>query len=175
MMDKVFELRESVIEGKGMFARSVIKAGEVICVFQGKRITVPELKELYERGAERLDDPLQIADGQYLDLDEPYVFFNHSCSPNAGMKGEGTLFALRDIPLGEEITFDYSTTGWSDSDAWDENWLETWRVPCKCGSPQCRGEIREFQTLSQELKNRYYQKGAVMGFIAAKFPFSEHP
>ena len=59
---------------------------------------------------------LQIGVNRYLDLDEPGRLVNHSCDPNAAIREELLLVAIRDIQIGEEIRFDYSTTisdGWT--------------------------------------------------------------
>jgi SET domain-containing protein len=163
-----FEVKKSPIEGKGCFATSAIAKGQVICTFQGKKVTIPELKHLYDSGEERVSDPLQIDDDVYLDVEEPYIFFNHSCDPCAGMKGSGTLFALRDIAPGEEITFDYSSTEWTDDEAWGINWTDIWKIPCRCGASNCRGEVRVFELLPDECKQFYFKEGALMDYIKIK-------
>jgi uncharacterized protein len=70
--------------------------------------------------------PLTTEDSE---LDETELF-NHSCDPNAGVKGQIVVVARRDIHNGEEICFDYDTT-------------ETSAVPfvCRCRSLWCRGMI----------------------------------
>jgi hypothetical protein len=81
-------------------------------------------------------------------------FVNHSCDPNAGMLIDGTdvrLIAIREIPSGEQITFDYSTTMDEDDFEFD----------CLCGSQECRRRIRDFKHLSEGTKKRYGQLGVV--------------
>jgi hypothetical protein len=56
---------------------------------------------------------------------------NHSCDPNTAFQGLN-IYAIRDIAVGEELTFDYSTM-------YSENMLE---FPCQCQSPKCRKIIR---------------------------------
>lgn len=167
-MNHPFEVRRSTIEGRGIFATLPIQKGEMICRFEGVQYRIPELKELYANGDERIDDPLQIDNDLYIDLDEPYIFSNHSCSPNAGMRDEAVLFALHDIGVGDEITYDYSTTEWTDDEAWGINWTDIWRIPCACGSTECRKEIRSFAVLPREKKESYYRQGALMGYIARR-------
>ncbi|KAI5589275.1 hypothetical protein POPTR_005G182100v4 [Populus trichocarpa] len=65
-------------------------------------------------------------------------FINHSCDPNCRtekwvVNGEICigLFALRDIKMGEEVTFDYNYVRVVGAAA----------KRCYCGSPQCRGYI----------------------------------
>ena len=81
-------------------------------------------------------------------------FVNHSCDPNAGLLIDGThvrLVAIREIAQGEQITFDYSTTMDEDDFEFD----------CRCGSPACRGRIRDFKYLPAELRFRYFRLGIV--------------
>jgi SET domain-containing protein len=166
------EVRKSKIQGKGVFTSADIQKGEAICILRGSRITIAQLKAQYASGEERIDDPLQVSDDEYINLEEPYVFFNHSCTPNAGMRGT-LMFALREIKTGEELTFDYSTTEWSDGSKWGKNWTNDWRIPCHCGSPNCRGEIREFPLLPDKMKREYLQANALPDFILRRF-LSQH-
>lgn len=165
---ELIEVRKSIIEGNGVFASSPIIKGQKICLFKGKKVTIPELKKLYETGEVRHDDPFQIGNQLYILLDKPYIYFNHSCAPNAGLRGKGEMFALRDIPKGQEITFDYSTTEWTDDEAWGINWHELWKITCTCGSDNCRKEIRVFPFLPKIQQNYFLKEGALMDFIVAK-------
>ncbi|MFM6580459.1 MAG: EamA family transporter, partial [Dolichospermum sp.] len=85
----------------------------------------------------------------HIELDEPAQLINHSCSPNTGIRnnqfGGYDFIALFDIPDGTEITWDYSTTEFSDIS-----------IPqCYCGSLECRSNIRGFKFLSVEIKKKY--------------------
>lgn len=96
--------------------------------------------------AERIADDcmgMQIGHGLYLVADpqrqDPSDFVNHGCEPNVGFTdGDLWFHALRDVAVGEELLWDYSTSmnepGWS--------------VPCRCGSARCRGTIQSFCDLS---------------------------
>jgi hypothetical protein len=55
-------------------------------------------------------------------------FTNHSCDPNSGFDKKGNLIALRTIPKGSEVVWDYST----------EEHNPKFRMKCKCGSKNCR-------------------------------------
>jgi SET domain len=86
---------------------------------------------------------------------------NHSCEPNCGIRDEGhriVLFALRDIPKDEEITFDYSTTQTGGF----------WSMLCRCGSSQCRGMIGDFKDLPTSTRTFYIQEGAVLSYLLAE-------
>ena len=70
---------------------------------------------------------------------------NHSCNPNAGLQGQITLVALRNIAAGEQICFDYAM-----SDAHPDFYLD-----CACGTPQCRGKVTGNDWMIPELQERY--------------------
>lgn len=125
------EVRESSIGGKGVFAKKFIKAGELISIWGGCVITKKEMEKI-EKMEEGDIYPTQILKGFWFgaptrnDADGG-DYFNHSCEPNAGIKGSNILFARRDIFSGEEITFDYSTTESEDVE-----------MKCSCGIKTCR-------------------------------------
>ncbi|XP_026324069.1 histone-lysine N-methyltransferase EHMT2-like [Hyposmocoma kahamanoa] len=67
-------------------------------------------------------------------------FINHSCRPNLApvrvftntrdlRLPTVTLFAARDIRIGDELTFDYGEKFWSVKSKW---------MKCECGTPDCR-------------------------------------
>jgi len=119
-----FDIRRSKIGGKGCFATKDINKEEVIKRLSGEVVSRTEINKRILKGIERIDDPLQIGDDLFIDLDEPSYFFNHSCNPNAGIRRKSELFAIKGISKGEEITFDYSTTVGKDIDwimnlSWD--------------------------------------------------------
>lgn len=164
-MEEKFSVNSSELEGSGCFALDNIKAGEIICRFKGEEVFFKELKKRYDDGKEKICNPLQIEEKEYLDLVEPYVFFNHSCNPNSGVRKKGELFAIKKINKGEEITYDYSTTEWTY-----ENFgkYKDWSMECNCKSENCRGTIGQFPTLMPILKKKYYQLGALQDFILKK-------
>jgi hypothetical protein len=133
--------------GRGVFATAAIAAGSLIMEYTGPLLcyaqTTPQTlalqigPDLYLGGSGQADD-----------------FVNHCCEPNAGIRIRGAaveLIALRAIKIGEQITFDYSTT-------MDEDDFE---FTCRCGSRQCRGRIRDFKHLPAELRRHYADRGIV--------------
>jgi uncharacterized protein len=140
--------------GLGVFARRAIRRGENILVFGGPIIDFAETKR---RGPWKCM-PLQIGPNQYFDTRPPGIFVNHSCNPNAGIRNDRDLVALRDIRAGEEIRFDYSTT-------MDER---SFTMRCLCGALDCRRIIADFSSLPEEVREHYLEAGIVMGFIARK-------
>ena len=143
-------------KGFGVYATRPYKIGEKICIMRGKKV-VPKNLEYHEKNFRKaIIDPLQIGTTTYLVLEKPYIFLNHSCDPNVGVKGVSTLFAIKNIHKGDEITFDYSTTI-------DESFL------CKCGSQNCRRVIVDFFGLPLSKQRAYARKGALQNFIKRKF------
>ena len=150
---------KSKIHGRGFFALKPIKRGEVIAIKNGSLLTWNELK-----GARlRKDSYLQIGDNLYVgprtkkEFENSMLFINHSCNPNAGIKGKKTVTAIRNIKKGEEITVDYVT--WCSNDLLSI-------TTCNCGSKICRKKITSNDWKNPELQKRY--KGYFSSFIQAK-------
>lgn len=136
--------------GRGLFAGETIRAGTPILQFTGEGLTLAQVRA---KGAAAANS-LQVGVNEYVDLEEPGRLVNHSCDPNAVIKVDLELVALRDIARGEEIRFDYSTT---ISDGWT--------MECRCGAPQCRGLVTAFQLLPEGLRQRYALLGHVQRFL----------
>lgn len=151
-----YTIKASKIGGKGFFATKNIKKGEVIKEITGEVVSRAEINRRIAEGLEREDDPLQIGDNLFIDVDESSYYINHSCNPNAGVQGKNELFAIKDIAKGEEITFDYSTTVGEDID---------WIMDCHCGSKNCRRKIGNILTIPEKQLKRYTELGALPDFI----------
>ncbi len=143
--------------GKGIFAQESIRKGSVIKEMTGERMVWATVKKHINAGTMRVDDPLEIEEDVFLKLDPSSYFFNHSCEPNAGIRKQTELFALRAIKRGEEITFDYSTVVCTHS---------SWTMRCKCGSPSCRKIIGNVLTIPEEQLTYYIARGAFPDFVA---------
>ena len=83
--------------GKGCFANETIEKDENLCFLEGKETSWDEYEKRYREGLVRLDDPLQISETKYIELHKPYIYFNHSCNPNSGLRGKNELVAIRKI------------------------------------------------------------------------------
>ena len=116
-----YEVRDSPINGKGLYAKVPIKKGEVATVWHPKLLTKQEAKQL---------PPGEYKHYTYIEGDTvvwmqpPERFMNHSCDPNTHVVDRSDV-ALRDIAPGEELTSDYL-------DFTDKN------VFCNCGSANCK-------------------------------------
>lgn len=131
--------------GFAVYARQALAKDEIICVWSGRIISQAALPGLSD--AEK-SHTIQVDEGMFLapfGLEEPSDFINHSCNPNAGIRGQITLVAMRPIVEGEEITFDYAM---ADSTPYDE-------FPCSCGAATCRGRVSGADWTHPELWTRY--------------------
>ena len=135
---------KSDIDGKGIFAKKDIKKGEIIALIKGPIINHAVVDKKTSSAG-----PNWIGIGKNKWIDPKVIFnhINHSCDPNAGIKGSKTVVALRNIKKGEEVLIDYSIT---EEDA-------LWELPrrCKCGSKKCRKIIKSIQFLPKEVFNGY--------------------
>ena len=100
---------------------------------------------------ERSMHTIQIDSDLHLVPPSPMKYLNHSCEPNCGLlvrSGVDSLeiHALRDLAAGEELTLDYETF---------EEEFEALTGPCLCRSPKCRGRLRGYGAMSEELRARY--------------------
>lgn len=139
--------------GLGLFTIRPFVRGEYVLEFSGEELTLAEVRAKGPHAA----DGLQVGVDRYLDLVEPGRLVNHSCRPNAGVFGDRTLRALRNITAGEEVVFDYSTTI-----------ADGWTMACGCGVPECRGTVRAFATLSLSVRERYRVLGCVSAFLLSE-------
>lgn len=131
--------------GYAVFAIKPIAKDEVLAVWGGQVVTLEQVLAL---PPDEQGHTIQIYDELYLapmDMVESADNVNHSCDPNAGLRGQITLAAMRPIAPGEEITFDYAM---ADSSSFDE-------FDCACGSPRCRGRVTGDDWKRRELWKRY--------------------
>jgi uncharacterized protein len=152
MMESVYTQQCAL--GIGLFAGRAFQANEEILRFSGREISFSDTLEKGETEA----NALQIDDERYIDIGPPGVLTNHSCDPNAGIVNDRILIARRPIAPDEEICFDYSTTMWEGQ----------WTMECRCGTPQCRGVVRDFPTLPQPIREQYIRQRIVQSFIVRR-------
>ena len=99
-----------------------------------------------------LDHPiktsLQVDEGLHQISSDPESienFLNHSCEPNGYIDFQDLTFrALRNIKMGEELTFNYLTTEWDMANKFD----------CECLSKYCFKKIKGFKYLTFIQKSR---------------------
>ena len=134
-----FELREIPRKGEGVFATKEFKAGETVMV--GK---IKEILNKNDSHASQIDENTHARHAGIV----PKV--NHSCGPNCGIKvnetGAHDFVAMKNIAIGEEITFDYVMRNYS---------IEHFPEQCQCGAPECRGQVTGWKDLPQKKKEEY--------------------
>ncbi|MBI5415096.1 SET domain-containing protein [Candidatus Peregrinibacteria bacterium] len=120
-------VKNSGIEGKGVFAHRDFKKGEIVLHWDTSH-TLP--KEKVEKMSNEEKKYISFLDGKYVILQEPEKYVNHSCEPNTTAQHFCDV-AMRDIQQGEEITADYS-----------EELPPNTYMECNCGRKKCRKIIR---------------------------------
>ncbi|KAH0573710.1 Histone-lysine N-methyltransferase SETD1 [Spironucleus salmonicida] len=133
-------VKRSSIHGYGLFANRILQKGTPICEYQGimyNSLALADLaeKKLMEYGFDstymfRIGQKTSVIDATFTG--NSARFANHSCSPNALSKqqnGHVYLLAVRDILIGEEITYNYNMRYVSGMK----------RAICYCGCDNCNG------------------------------------
>ena len=141
------EVRESQIQGLGLFAREPIAAGEIVAVKGGHVLSREQWAAFTPAlGPAEIEiaDDLVIAPVTAESRPGAMLYTNHSCEPNIAIQGQIVLVAMRDIAAGEELTIDWATTDDNDD-----------TMQCRCGRPSCRGTITGKDWMRPELQAKY--------------------
>jgi hypothetical protein len=112
---------------------------------QGIELTSAEFDLLSDDRISRsiqIDDDLFMAGHVEAEIAD---WVNHSCTPNCGMSGQVIVVAMRDIAVGEELTYDYAMSDGSDYDEFE----------CACGTAACRGKVTGNDWMLPELQLAY--------------------
>lgn len=141
----LFEVRESGIHGRGVYAGRRVPRGKWIIEYTGERITHEEADARYGDD-ETLDwhHTFLFTVDEHVCIDASHGgnvarYINHSCDPNCEAvlsEGEIHIVALREIVPGEELTYDYGYR--LEGESMDE---AVRKYPCQCGAKTCRGTI----------------------------------
>jgi SET domain-containing protein len=140
-------VKQSSIQGRGLFAIEPISMGEIVCIKGGRIFNRATLRQMRESLGPA---EIQIADDFFTgplgeqEREGSMIFSNHSCEPNIGVQGQIVFVAMRDIEAGEELTHDWATT---DDD--------TYEMECKCGAKTCRKLITGQDWRRKELQEKY--------------------
>lgn len=140
--------RHSPIQGRGLFTREPIAAGEIVAVKGG---TIMDAAAFERIKHEISPAEIQIEDGLYIaprskdEIEANILCLNHSCDPNVGVRGQVSFAAMRDIEAGEELTIDYAMID-GDPEV---------RMDCGCGKNACRRTITGDDWRRPELQKRY--------------------
>ncbi len=144
---------KSAIHGYGVVTTRPFKAGDTVCFGDG--VLYREDDDFNDTYALILpvEDSGMPGESYFWDLADQTRWFNHSCAPNTDVQSKWDAeagvprawwVALRDIAVGEEITYDYAFV----ADAAEI---------CACGAATCRGLIvddapDELAKVSDELR-----------------------
>lgn len=139
------EMRATPSAGFGAFAIATIPAGTVVACFGG---AVMDRSTFDTMPADRRSRSIQIDDDTFLlgpVEREPGDALNHSCEPNCGLGGAAQVVAMRDVAIGEALTFDYAMADGSDYD----------EFACTCGAVTCRGRVTGNDWMRADLQTSY--------------------
>lgn len=131
------EVRDSGIEGKGLFAKAPFIKGERFKVASGEHSWVTMTDAEFQEYIKTVDsyDAVYLGNGRHRvstvsrEVD-PSNYGNHGCDPNTASVDDERV-ALRDIATGEELTIDYAELS-----------PKTWSMRCHCGAKICTGIVR---------------------------------
>lgn len=154
------EVKEHHLYGfkcRGIFAKETIRKGEIIWEWNPES----QRETLYCFTATEMENHPQkeiLKNYSYMTNDDTFVstlhpeedpsyFFNHSCEPNVGYKGDTLLIAIRNVSKGEHLVYDYAFTETESS--------MHYGLRCLCGSKGCRGILTFGQWRSRSYVNKY--------------------
>lgn len=121
---KLKAITDSAIHGRGLVAVEPIMQGEVLWQ---PHPDFPLLSAEQQKRDSNYGFISQVDDGVFARNSPTAWLYNHSCTPNS-MISNRQMIALRDIRIGEEVTYDYGLT---EVDLQFHLW-------CRCGSEACR-------------------------------------
>jgi hypothetical protein len=125
-------IRSSAIHAAGCYTTTPIRKGERVAEYTGHRLSKDEADIAYE--ASPITYLFGLGDGSVvIDGHCATMFINHSCDANCETSEEDDriwVTAIKNIPAGEEITYDYCLYDGGDDEA-----------RCNCGAKKCRGTM----------------------------------
>ncbi|KAJ3342175.1 hypothetical protein HDU93_002965 [Gonapodya sp. JEL0774] len=139
---KKLRFGRSPIHNWGLFAHEAVDAGDIVVEYIGQLIRqrVADQRE-YQYLASGIGSSYLFRVDEDTIIDATKMgnlarFINHSCDSNCNAKivnidGQKkiVIYAKKDIEAGEEITYDYKFP------------IEADKLPCYCGSKNCRGSL----------------------------------
>jgi SET domain-containing protein len=140
-----FIVKASSVHGTGVFASRTIQAGECIIEYKGERISWEKALARAEQHKIPINHTyfFSIADGRVIDgavKGNQARYINHSCEPNCEPleheDGRVFIYALRDIDVGEELTYYYALI----YEGRHTNKIKK-SFPCYCGAQNCSGTM----------------------------------
>ena len=152
---KLYKIKRSKIDNKGLYANCDIKDRTKIIEYKGKIVSKKYVENNSKFDNEKAIYLFNINKKYDLDGDFKYNtarLINHSCDPNCEVYGTGLkvwVYAIRNIKKGEELSYDYGF-------GFDQDYKD---FPCRCGSSNCVGYIiREGSRWRVKAKKRSKRK-----------------
>jgi len=143
-MSTMYEVRQSPVHGRGVFALRTIPAGERIIEYRGERISWDEATQRAEDRGGPVNHTFYFSlhDGRVIDggkRGNDARWINHACSPNCeAYEEDGRVYihALRDIDAGEELNYNYALV-------YDDRHTPALKrlFACRCGTEGCTGTM----------------------------------
>ena len=159
----MFQVRNSKIHGKGVFAKRRIRKGTTVIEYLGDVITNDEADTRYEDKDPRDNHTFLFTIDSKRVIDagvngNEARFINHGCDPNCQSTGRGKriwIEAIKTIQPGEELKYDYQIVR-SDDDPRDVDKI----FACRCGAENCRGSMLEPVKKPRKAKKKAKKKAA---------------
>jgi D-alanine-D-alanine ligase-like ATP-grasp enzyme len=136
---KKYIVKGNALSGYGIYAAENLNPGDIIYVGEEKPHRLVTKKFIDENWSE--DEKESFRKYAWPVGDEVYILWdnapsewapqNHSCDPNSEYAGLNVV-AIKEIPVGEEITLDYTTFLNSEMESFI----------CNCGAPNCKKVIQ---------------------------------
>ena len=139
--------------GLAVYATAPIQRGERIAVFEGEAY---EAEDALSLSPIMRNHAIQVGPKTYVFGYQGLAhMLCHSCEPNCGVRDYTEIFAVRDIAIGGQLTWDYRCSE-------NSNWV---LHDCLCGSLRCSKTIRNYDSLPHKIKTEYGFKGMVSDWI----------
>jgi SET domain-containing protein len=136
-------IRSSDIHAAGCYTTTRIPKGKRVAEYTGPRLAKDQADALYEASPITylfgLGDGSVVIDGHCMAM-----FINHSCDPNCESDendGRVWITAIKNIPAGAEITYDYCLYDGGDEPQ-----------HCNCGAKACRGSMYSDEEIGRRRK-----------------------
>lgn len=136
-------IRSSDIHAAGCYTTTRIPKGKVVAEYTGPLLSKDEADRLYE--SKPVTYLFGLGDGStVIDGYGTAMFINHSCDPNCEsdeVNGRVLIRAIKNIPAGAEITYDYCLYDGGDEPQ-----------HCNCGAKACRGTMYSEEEIRRRKK-----------------------
>ncbi len=129
-------LQNNITNEKSLHTTKAFKKNEVLCNFSGGAVSTTPTYLTVQTGL-----------NEHITLQPEFLqYCNHSCEPNCFFDTTSfELVALKDINIGDELTFFYPSSEWNMDQPF----------ACTCGNKNCLHTIKGAAYLSREVLSKY--------------------